>query len=107
MSTLRRIEKMTTGITAIQANAVASGSFLNNGTSGISSSRILQISQPSTAAQTQQTRPAGDTVQLSDTAQQYLQSSQTQATQAKSLVERLVQAAASGDSGALSLLTVI
>ena len=50
---------------------------------------------------------AEDSVHLSDTALQYLQSSQTKATQNQNFVEQLVRAAAAGDSGALSLLTVI
>ncbi len=47
-----------------------------------------------------------DTVELSNTAQQYL-ASQSDSTEAEGTVAKLVRAVADGDTGALSLLTVI
>jgi hypothetical protein len=92
---------MTTGIAAIQANTGASISILSGGTAGV---------LPRTSQQSGLTGTTGgkeDTVQLSATTQRFLQTSQTQETQARGLVEQLVRAAAAGDTGALSLLTVI
>ncbi len=76
----------------------------------ISSSPSLGVSRTAINAPNSKPKPASsaaiteDTVQLSTTAQQHLQSS---AQQARGIVEQLVQAAAAGDSGALSLLTVV
>ncbi len=98
---------MTTGIAAIQTNA--SVSFLSGRDLAQSTQRISQ--QPSTIPSPQASGTDSaikeDTVQLSATTQRYLQSSQTQETKARGLVAQLVQAAAAGDTGALSLLTVI
>lgn len=80
---------MTNGITAVQASAEISGA-----------------SQNSTHAASSKAASKEDSVQLSESAQQYLQSSENKAAQDRSLVEQLVQAAAAGDSGALSLLMV-
>jgi hypothetical protein len=103
-----RKTKMTTGTAAIQANTGASLSFLSNG-GAISSRRVSQ--QPLTVLTGQsgagQSATPEDSVQLSDTTQQIWQSAQSQDSQSKGLVAQLVQAAAAGDTGALSLLTVI
>ncbi len=100
---------MTTATVAIPANTGASISFLTSGARASSSQRVSQQPQTVPAAQPApvSTAPKEDTVQLSATTQSYLQGSQTQATQAKGLVAQLVQAAAAGDTGALSLLTVV
>jgi len=99
---------MTTGTAAIQANTGASVSFLSSG-GAISSRRVSQ--QPVTVLAGQlaasQTGTTEDSVQLSNTTQQIWQSAQSQESQSKGLVAQLVQAAAAGDTGALSLLTVI
>jgi hypothetical protein len=93
---------MTTGTAAIQANTGASISILSGKTAGVTLPRTFQQSGTTGTGASKE-----DTVQLSATTQRFLQTSQTQETQAKSLVEQLVKAAAAGDSGALSLLTVI
>ena len=54
------------------------------------------------AAQSQE-----DSVELSSAAQQYLTAYQAYSNPGQELVAQIVRAAASGDSGALSLLTVI
>jgi hypothetical protein len=102
MRKMRRSLGMTDGISAIQANT-------NVLTASAGASRTAAYSTTSAAstAAASKTQAPEDTVQLSDPVQQYLQASQSDEAKTRGLVEQLVQAAATGDTGALSLLTVI
>ncbi len=88
---------MTTAVSANPANANATTPF-------------FEVRPPTaTASATSSSKSAyanEDTVELSNTAQQYL-ASQSDSTEAQGMVAKLVRAAADGDTGALSLLTVI
>ncbi len=87
---------MISNLSAIQTNESASTSLESHTLSS------AKISASSSAAESR-----GDTVQWSNAAQQYLQASQSNSTEIHGMVEQLVRAAAAGDTGALSLLTVI
>ena len=89
---------MTSAISAIQANTNASTTSLS-----VRSEQVPSATSQTTTLPSKSGALTEDTVQLSDSAQQYLQSSQSKET----LVEQLVRAAAAGDSGALSLLAVV
>jgi len=97
---------MTSETAAIQATTGASVSSSSGQTT--SAQKVSpQISLPTGQSGASPTGTKEDSVQLSDTTQQIWQSAQSQQSQSRGLVAQLVQAAASGDTGALSLLTVI
>ena len=94
---------MATAISAIHSgNNVSSATSLSVSQKVVGASKLI----PSNAAPPPASTKAEDTVQLSDSAQQYLKAAQSSAQQNRGIVEQLVQAAAAGDVAALSLLTV-
>jgi hypothetical protein len=76
--------------------------------SNVVATTSLSTSSGAATTYTAQTSSREDSVQLSDAAQQYLSGSNQDSTTNNSLdmVKQLVMAAAAGDVGALSLLTV-
>ncbi len=100
---------MTSGITAIEASA--SQASANESTLSLGVRQAAATSLTSAASATSNTKTSSsreDTVQLSSSAQQYLQAaSQVSAGATDSTLKNLVKAVAAGDNGALSLLLVI
>ena len=83
---------MTSGISAVSASSLTTTSLANSAVSSTTSAKVANNNE--------------DSVQLSAAAQKILGATGS-GSEAESTVEELVRAAAAGDSGALSLLTVI
>ncbi len=95
--------EMASAISAIHGgNNVSSATSLSVIHKVASASKLI----PSNATPPKAAANVEDTVQLSDSAHQFLQAAQTDPQQNRGIVEQLVRAAAAGDVAALSLLTI-
>jgi hypothetical protein len=93
---------MASAISAIHGGNNASATSLSVSQSVVGALNLI----PSNVTHGKASANIEDTVQLSDSAQQYIKASQSSAQQNRNIIEQLVQAAAAGDVAALSLLTI-